>query len=345
MKLHSLFLFTTSIFIASKTYSNVTYNFTPNENCNTERLDKKEPGNRIKVTDQDGLFMCGAHATSYLVDHERLSINPNAKPPSSPLFLGLQFAKLRNLSDASAEDPIDIALNIKNFEFCDANVIKDHFSGQTSGEFITALYDAYSKKDRQSLNQCLLRAGFSQTQVNYIKEIGNYLSLPTFSTFSSNVLNDLCKDAKFTVPELKPIKFQIASHSNTPIQKTQEKFRDVINANLRSNKPTAINYCGLVRTDPSINGVNSKGRLDSSCKRDGVSLGHSSVVVGRRLLRYRDGNQIKQICQYLVRDSFGSSCAKYPDDPTAEPSIRCENGQVWIDEDALFSNVAEIFHF
>ena len=59
---------------------------------------------------------------------------------------------------------------------------------------------------------------------------------------------------------------------------------------------------------------------------------HSSTIVGRR---FKNGD-----CQYLIRNSWGTSCDYYQDANT-----NCDNGNVWVSEDALKTHINYILYF
>ena len=50
---------------------------------------------------------------------------------------------------------------------------------------------------------------------------------------------------------------------------------------------------------------------------------HASLIIGRKY------NQETNSCEYLIRNSYGSSCNNY------HPTLRCKNGQFWLSEETL----------
>lgn len=318
---------------------------TTEEECTTVRLDKQAPISKIKVYDQDGLLMCGAYSTALCVDAERLIADPKTNHLTSPLALGIQYAQSRSLPTLEIGNVLDLASNAKNFNSCAYSTVGDKYNKLTNGEFITSLYKGYQEKSSQSIISCVQNSGIPKEKINNLASISSYMATANFVDFSAKLFDDLCKTDTVPLNTLPALKTKKANSYPNQVE-ARTAFRNIVNENLKRNRPTGINYCGLVLTNPKVNGVTDAGLLNENvCKVQDESIGHSSNVVGRRLLRYKEGKTMKSVCQYMVRDVYGSSCAKYPEDPTAIPKEVCENGQIWIDEDALFANTAEVFHF
>lgn len=60
---------------------------------------------------------------------------------------------------------------------------------------------------------------------------------------------------------------------------------------------------------------------------------HASSVVGRRW------DEENQMCQYLIRNSWGERCDYYPE------GMDCENGNFWVNRTALNDHLKNIIHF
>jgi hypothetical protein len=324
------------------------WKFKKNDECTPIRLDKQEPLNRIPITNQGGLFNCGAHATATLLDFERLTRNPQLTTFVSPIALAASFAVINGNRDISAEHPIRIAELAARGALiqCDRGRIPED-PRVNWGRLVTRLYEAREQVRGDLLRDALVRAGFNASALSGLRPTDTYISMP-FVTMFKTIVDDLCRSAPLEpLPQL-VIDMRIIFnhvHRSRSIVDEQVRVRQIIDSRLEAGKPTAINYCGEVRYNAAVQGITESGKLASVCKTSEFTLGHSSVIVGRRLLRYRDAGQQKTICQYLVRDSFGEDCGRYPPDPNSTPSERCERGQVWIDEDALFVNVAEAFWY
>jgi hypothetical protein len=57
--------------------------------------------------------------------------------------------------------------------------------------------------------------------------------------------------------------------------------------------------------------------------------GHMSLLIARK----QENNK----CYYLIRNSWGSSCDTY-----AKTGWECKNGDTWVDEDTVASNLDEL---
>lgn len=108
-------------------------------------------------------------------------------------------------------------------------------------------------------------------------------------------------------------------------------LRNNILAALYSNHPKSIGiqYCGFV-----LSRAEFETKTTDQCKAEdetqkGVTLDgdHGSVVIGARKAPGKSG------CEYLIQNSFGAGCGQY-----AHPD-QCEDGKVWVSEDALARNI------
>jgi hypothetical protein len=125
---------------------------------------------------------------------------------------------------------------------------------------------------------------------------------------------------------------------------TPESFKGEIHRLLNQPKddvlPVGIAYCSGVLLQPKrefiknrvfpldvdhLNGPKAQENLSRSCKF------HASAIIGRE--RQRDGK-----CYFLIQNSWGASCSPY------NTANRCENGKVWVEENALSRNILRIIH-
>ncbi len=109
---------------------------------------------------------------------------------------------------------------------------------------------------------------------------------------------------------------------NLPKSKIIQKIRyprifNEIDVQLNHNNIVAIDYTAKVLVD--------KNQAHQILKRL-----HSSTIVGRRW------NGTKNSCEYLVRNSGGSSCAHY------DPSYDCDQGNIWIPEKYLKKSILRV---
>ncbi len=83
-----------------------------------------------------------------------------------------------------------------------------------------------------------------------------------------------------------------------------------LNATLSAGKIASIGYNGNLMWGLNVKSINGD---------------HASPVVARR--------SVRGVCQYLVRDSFGTSCSIYGSKFSGPD--RCESGNIWLTEDEL----------
>jgi hypothetical protein len=99
-----------------------------------------------------------------------------------------------------------------------------------------------------------------------------------------------------------------------------------INAILdNKNSPVGIAHDYTVLTDGDVGNTLAFDNF-------GLHNGHDSIIVGRRW------NKTAQRCEYLVRDSYGPSCAKYYD-----PKM-CEAGNIYVSADRLMNAVQSAYY-
>jgi len=117
------------------------------------------------------------------------------------------------------------------------------------------------------------------------------------------------------------------SHNEVEIMNFVDKMFDA-----RHKLPIAIDYCA----DFFHQGASARGRKEFYASNDTSedSCGaHASVIVGRRTsISPKNG---EKTCEYLIRNSWGTSCLGY----NAEYTAKCEQGQVWVTKETLLKNI------
>ena len=341
-----------------KSVAETDFNFTSDQECTEKRLDKPpESASKIPVQDQDGTNLCSAYTSAQLIDSWRTAYDPPVDEFTSPISLGIQFAAKTNKDKINGNPVLEMLDYAKNLDSCSYSVVRDDFNSKKSADFIYELIQNYKKvkSDPSKLDQtanavlnCVLGGG-NNSQIN-IEKIKNYMNENNWVQFTNKIIEDLCRGHKRPLAFLPTVE-KYKSNTYKDQFKAMNIFHSVINnrLNQKSAQPIGISYCRSVLANKDAEGVSTSGELNTStCKEGSI---HASVIVGRRLLKYKDGDKIGTICQYLVRDSFGSSCNGYNDDPEALPSKpgadkpkTCEKGQIWVDENVLLRNTAEVFH-
>jgi len=351
-------IFLTSGLVFSEARANYNFEFTQDNECTEKRLDKT-PGSasKIPVQDQDGTGLCTAYSMAQLIDAWRAVNNPPITDFTSPLVLGIDYIALTNGTKVSDVGAFKLADKLPNLSSCSYSAMKSHFNSKTPIDFFREIkrnYDlaksgsANIVSTAQAIRNCVLNSGFSNTLD--IETIKSYLNEEDWVKFSKKFFDDACKDSRKSLSSIPKIKGGI-SYGEKNHFIFMNKYRKTINQQLDvpNALPVGIGYCANVLKDRDAIGVTEKGEFDeSSCS----NAKHASVIVGRRLLKYKDGDQVKTICQFLVRNTYGSSCNGYdqyekdalPSNSGETPRV-CENGQIWVDENSLMRNTNSVFHF
>ncbi len=346
------------LILPSMALSSPDFEFTTDQACGTKRLDlPPEVLSTIPVQDQDGTNLCSAYASAQLIDAWRIANNPPVDALTSPIAFGVQYAAVTNQSGINFNPVLEVIGYAKKLDTCSYNVIRDEFNSKKSADFIYELVKNYQdakndssqfEKSAKSILNCVLASGTSNTID--IEKIKKYMNEKTWVQYSNKIIEEICSNHKKSLSFL-PGVTELKAHTYKNKTSAMNSFKKNINNRLdqKNAQPIGISYCKKVLKDKESNGVSPAGLLNNSTCNNQV---HASVIVGRRLLKYKYGNKIETICQFLVRDSFGSSCNGYdlyePDSipmNTGEdrPKI-CENGQVWVDENSLMMNTSEVFH-
>jgi len=92
-----------------------------------------------------------------------------------------------------------------------------------------------------------------------------------------------------------------------------------ISKNLENSNVVALDYDSRV-----LKNKNSKGIK--------ISELHTSLIVGRRW------NQSSKSCEFLVRNSWGTTCSRY------DSIYQCEDGHLWVPERALYNSSTSIVY-
>jgi hypothetical protein len=170
------------------------------------------------------------------------------------------------------------------------------------------------------------------------------------SAFIEKIVNSLCKRQKNEIAQL--IKCEENDFSLGQRYAVKGKIEDALSEN--SNQPLSIGFCGnllknnIDKNGRSFGGRGFKGRAPSfesyiqttSSSEAGSHLcgAHAASIVGREFKKIRtpEGKIIFR-CQYLIRNSWGSSCESYHRDWVCN-----ENGSIWVDSDVIQRNVFRV---
>lgn len=138
-----------------------------------------------------------------------------------------------------------------------------------------------------------------------LKEI---LSKTSASQFPHVISDTLCEPYSVEVQE-KETPGIMSPYFGFPMSMIHDK----IDETLENGKPVAMAYYGSFLTSPTGEKT--------------IKSAHMSLLVGRRW------GQKSQQCEYLIRNSWGTTCTPYQKSPTLKNN--CEAGHVWIPEENL----------
>jgi hypothetical protein len=130
-----------------------------------------------------------------------------------------------------------------------------------------------------------------------------------------------------------------------------KRAQSEVNELLRSNSPPAIgiSFCPEIFFRRNVHTLGMNGRIDKSrCidERGKQRLMHFAAIVGSRqaIATTASGEKVK-ICQYRIRNTYGTKCEGMPARAKdVSPNERCVNGDIWVDEDSLFTNTTEYIY-
>lgn len=166
----------------------------------------------------------------------------------------------------------------------------------------------------------LIRAGVSRSALPPKNFIGSLLAQKNSILLLKKVLTQNCaKNIQYldvTPPQCKQDKGYVVGKNGL-----KQRIDDALE---KSNAlPVGIAYCSEVLKK----GLGYRGLASGGCKKKDD---HASLIIGRR------PNRTGTDCEYLVRNSWGTSCKQYSKD------WDCESGNIWVDQRALFNNLKSV---
>lgn len=131
---------------------------------------------------------------------------------------------------------------------------------------------------------------------------------------------------------------------NKPPAVVVEKLGDIFDS-MEVKQPIAIGYCaGLFMRGRKFEGIKKEIPIpeypDYITYESTEDCGrHASLIIGRRSKKIlNDQNQEVTVCQYLIRNSWGTEPQGYHKDWDHE------EGNIWVDEDTLKHNVFSLYY-
>jgi hypothetical protein len=176
--------------------------------------------------------------------------------------------------------------------------------------------------------QELIQSGVDPQKLPSLEALVQLLADDKPASLIDELRKSLCTGANHFRPQIPECRSELM------LRAEPEKIRKALDLQLSKSKPqpTAITYCSSILTQWRIyegaakDGVTKERLLKSDCR------GHSSLVIGRRM------NPSAGKCEYLVRNSWGTSCYPYSRDWS------CENGNIWVEADVLTRNTYGYFY-
>lgn len=283
--------------------------------CPNVRLDETSLRD-VPVMDQDGSGLCWAYAASTLIDAYRFSHgDTNRNHITSPIALAVRASRYNRNGFGHARSAIGYA-RLKG-STCNHYELSKHYRSTDfsvgdifwGGHLDESEFRCPSGQTTDNSLRAPVRTSFDirrlllEPMIEAIDEICNAQASVPFD--SPRTENSLIRDlpgfpgTEGAVAEIN----QVLSHSNP--------------------QPLAISLCEDVLRDHSKRSIDSYG-IRRNCLNN-----HVATIVGSRA-------GPNGVCQYLVRNTYGSSCEPY------DKKWDCVRGQVWIDAEALIKNTEDI---
>lgn len=337
----------------------------------------------MPVLDQDGTGLCYSYVATQLVDAYRFShgdrnLDHRTSPVAaaviqadSPLQEGKYSLAIKStgkqLRDA-IYDPYgkyvtgvaagvpEIISSIKRSGSCSHDTISNFISadGQGISDKLLSIFDehqAYLKetwffqrndkfvkeKIQCELNRSSLRSSLDITADVILKALKENNPLK----YLKEVIAKACvnRNISVNIPKLWNVK---SPKSFDGTKQTQRMINTLLNA--QNPQPIGVGFCSQALSSDSWT-LNLQTMAEKSWANEKCA-GHAALIVGKRMLNGR--------CEYLVRNSWGTSCMKYKKNYTeqtprilkaAAPERECieGTGQIWIPADTLIKNTVEIW--
>jgi len=278
---------------------------------------------KIPVMDQGPTPTCYAHSASQLIDAFRFSHGDrNYSHLTSPLVTAVYYATARkNKSYNTGFTDVAIAEILRRGS-CSEQAIETQFHVE---EFRNFFEDIFPKFESRSLLRHSEECYSAQPRVlDSSVELIGFLDKDRRLAYLERVFKEICKNRSLQIPKSNGIPIEVAVvEGKAPNWRTI--FKKTFARELKDNRsqPLEISYCSDVLYNPMISIATQTTTFEESkCKAY-----HSSVVVGRR-------KTLAGKCQLLVRNSYGKGCTGY--------AWECEQGQIWVDQDALIENIKSI---
>lgn len=324
--------------------------------CGPVRMDLP-PGimSKIPIGDQSGVDNCWAYPAAACVDAWRLRNENPFTDFTSPLALSLEFADFKKLPKiASSASPYTVLGDINSLKGCSKKTVSDFMNNQSNHSFLSELRDTYMKSEGKNIesitgevNKCLQKVGIKHKFE--IDKVATLLKSNHWISYLNGVISEVCRNNQIKYKNIPKPKITQAKNFGSAEKATLEMKKAIDQRlDMKDPNPIGITFCNSMLENRNHVAMNDKGVVGVNDKNACPSGSHAGTIVGRRLVLFPDENgQYKKenyVCQYLVRDSRGTSCNEYPDSKELRPSDKCINGQKWVEEDMLVTNTSESYY-
>ena len=322
-----------------------------NETCTTIRLDQNGgPVSNMPVMDQGESGICYAYASAQLIDAWRFAHGDTRTDHlTSPMQLAALYKakvpdKISKVNSRSSEDVLNsgqVSVTVKQafrVGSCSSSRTNSLMSNADVSSSIRKLVDSYRDNRNKVINEeeafNKICETFPETVASsatnkFLKDIRNTLNAGGEQFYLYYLVNALCKPPEEHKIDIEPkadFKAYIAKEG-TDLETHINKSKKLVDTALEGSPatPPGIGYASKVLKDPSVKCMEKDGKTaDSEC---GL---HGSIIIGRKR------NPKSKKCEYLVRNSWGTSCNSYPD-------LECESGNIWVPETNLFRNSSDVY--
>lgn len=327
-----------------------------NDTCQDVRLDKTGGCmENVGVRDQIGTNTCYAHAGVELFD-AFMSQNKSAKHhQSSAIFAALLYRKhLMNASysHGKKEEPIpnneEMGLNLEDLNFgyscplLDVLLRKgscslDDYPGYNNGRQDTWLHNSLMATYTNFSND-----EDEVTMEKQVEKIKGLLTCTKNKLFTDTYIKKIMTEAHSidvlydVFDELCDWNNPKSSHRISPptgnyeckleepdaFYRTSETIQGHLNK--KNPQPVGINFCQNILTKGTKAKLVTWDTYESKPKAIKGCQHHAAIIIGSRKTSHG--------CQFLIRNSWGTSCNNYSKRWT------CEKGSIWVDDDVVGKN-------
>lgn len=278
--------------------------------------------------------ICYAATAAQLIDTYRASSKTEAKAPisspTSPWWVAVNYSsafKKESNPDVQFGEPDKALEALKTEGICSQ---QDLFGDKPTEDIIRfhqmlkEFYQSVAAKKQedkdsvQKLESILDKVGFIKDPAALAQISIKAIQEKTFVLFLRTIFHGKCQGkVKTNSP------YDVERIDAERLNMSDQRKEEIVTQTLEKSQPIEVSICSQVLRNPQY----APAADFKKCMR------HSILVVGSRTASSGQ-------CQYLVRDTYGpGSCQrKRNGEPWYHPSLECQNGQVWVPQEALMKN-------